>query len=458
MGRLVAAITLTAALAACGEGGGGAPAAPPPPNPLSWNDVPESVELDVGEQKTQSLLLTSAVAATYSHSASNANVSIAAESPRTGVYAITLTGVEPGDSTVTVTATAPGYATATGTFPVKVNLRPLSWSEIPDSATVAVGETEEISLGLSAPILADLRVETSNSNITASGECSSGTVLAFCLISVTGIEVGESSVRVTATAEGYTEAVGEIDITIEEPFDTSLWRELVFDAYDCPSGDTSELCLDRWGNRQVQDRITVILSSQPNFNLLVGQNRRWRFSSSQERTVRNAIRDAVEQVTGERFRGRITTSESFVDRNGWVDVAPAREELWTDQGFSAPCGVAWPGATEGFIIINLDALGDCDLYSLMLHEVGHSLGLFHVLNLGDYIMSPFLTDIPPVFSEGEQFMAQLAWDLGRGVRYTPDPRRGFSSGQITRAAPARRGIRTLWDLPLGDMVQCRMRD
>ena len=48
------------------------------------------------------------------------------------------------------------------------------------------------------------------------------------------------------------------------------------------------------------------------------------------------------------------------------------------------------------------------------------------------------------------------WDLGRGARYTPDPRKQAQSGLITRAAPARPKIRTLWDLPLEEMVQCRI--
>ena len=315
---------------------------------------------------------------------------------------------------------------------------------------------ETAELVLNRPVRPTLQIETSNDHVVASAVCRAGT----CDLTVEGVTGGESVITVTASADGHTEASGEIDVTIEDPFDPSLWRELVFDAYDCPSGDTSQLCLDRWGNRQVEDRITVILSSQPNFNIFTGPNPRWRFSSSQERVVRDAIRAAVEQVTGERFTGRITSSPNFVNRSGWVDVAPAREELWEDQGLSAPCGIAWPGATEGFIIINLDALGYCDLYSVMLHEVGHSLGLFHVLDLGDYIMSPFLTDIPPVFSEGEQFLGQLAWDLGRGARYTPDPRRRSSAaGKITARFGRIRGeIRTLWDLPLGKMVQCGLRN
>ena len=87
-----------------------------------------------------------------------------------------------------------------------------------------------------------------------------------------------------------------------------------------------------------------------------------------------------------------------------------------------------------------------------MHEVGHALGFFHVLNLGDYIMSPLLTEIPPVFSETEQFHAQLAWELGRGAPYTPDPRKTSSSTLMT--LDTRSTGRGLENLPLEEMVEC----
>ena len=87
-----------------------------------------------------------------------------------------------------------------------------------------------------------------------------------------------------------------------------------------------------------------------------------------------------------------------------------------------------------------------------MHEVGHALGFFHVLNLGDFIMSPRLTEIPPVFSETEQFHAQLAWELGRGVPYTPDPRKTSSSTGVTMDTRGTRG--GLENLSLDELIHC----
>ncbi len=118
------------------------------------------------------------------------------------------------------------------------------------------------------------------------------------------------------------------------------------------------------------------------------------------------------------------------------------------------------GARNGTIIINVDRLDDCDLLPLAMHEVGHALGFFHVLDLGDYIMSRILSGIPPVFHDEEQYHARLAWELGRGERYTPDPRRR-SLATLTTDAFSPNGQKTLdglgQALALREMVQCRAR-
>ena len=547
---LFLALLLWLAFTACGgDGGGGAPAAPPPPNPLSWSDVPESATIKVGEKKEIVLSLSSAVTATYTQSASTENVTLAGQSPRAGIYTLEITGVQAGETTVTVTAMAEGYATATATFPVTVELRPLAWTNLPTQIELEVGDQETVNLQLNAFVLPELQMEPSNTNVAVSAEC----VLGACEMTVVGLAVGESVVTVTATAEGYTgatgevnvtvtlrplewtdlpdeielevgseetarlrlsqpvrpnlevdvsnrnvaafaecrtgvceltvealfegesvitltatadgytEAMGEIEVFVTDPFQLALWRELIFDAYDCPRDDS---CSRRWGGRAVEDRITVVLPSQPNFHIRTTVRfaaRTYRFTRSHVQTIEDAIRDAVGQTTGERFDGRITTSStSSRDQDGWIDIIPVGNDFWEDG--VGPCGAANVGARNGTILVNVDRLDDCDLLSVAMHEVGHALGFFHVLDLGDYIMSPFLSGIPPVFHNDEQYHARLAWESGRGARYTPDPRRRSRATLTTDAfSPAfsSGGQKTLEGLTralaLREMVQCRAR-
>ena len=237
---------------------------------------------------------------------------------------------------------------------------------------------------------------------------------------MTGVEAGEVEVTVAASHSGFATATASFEVIVEDLFDLSLWRELVFDAFDCPNGFTDESCRHFWGERDVENRITAVLPFVPDFHL-VSPGRGWRFTSTQEDTIRDAIRAAVKQITGQEFVGQVTTGRSLRDEYGWVDVIAVENDFWGRP--RGPCGAAAVGKTEGVTLINVDRLDACDLYPLAMHEVGHALGFFHVLNLGDYIMSPLLTEIPPVFSEGEQFHAQLAWELGRGAPYTPDPRK-----------------------------------
>ncbi|MDE0476127.1 MAG: hypothetical protein OXI50_16365 [Gammaproteobacteria bacterium] len=419
------ALLLFSSLAACGgDSGGGAPTTPPPPpppNPLSWTDAPESVTVKVFAEERISLSLSSAVEATFTQSADNDNVAVTGESPRAGIYRLTVTGVKPGDANVTVTATAPGYATATATIPITVELRLLEWRELPDEIALEVGEGERVHvLRLNAAVQPEIQIEVSNDNVAATAECGIGS----CELAVEGLAEGESLITVTATADGYSEATGEIGVFVTDPFHRALWEELVFDAFDCPSGDSSASCARQWGRREVEDRITSVLPSQPNFHVLTTFRTRFgtfRFTRSDIDTIRDAIRDAVPQTTGERFDGRITTSStSLRDQSGWVDIIPIGNDLF--ESGRGPCGLADVGARNGTIFLNVDRLDVCDLLPLAMHEVGHALGFFHVLDLGDYIMSPFLSDIPPVFHDDEQYHARLGWELGRGERYTPDPR------------------------------------
>ncbi len=323
--------------------------------------------------------------------------------------------------------------------------QPLGWSGLPDGITVEVAETVTFTATLTAAVDATYNISADSEAVEISGEALRAGVFQG---SVTGVEAGEAEITVTASHTGYVTATDSLDVVVEDPFDPALWRELVFDAFDCPNGFTDERCRNFWGERNVEDRITAVLPSVPNFHL-VSLGRGWVFTSSQEDTIGDAIRAAVEQITGEPFTGRITSGRALRDEAGWVDVIALGNDYWEGR---PPCGAASIGRPDGVVLINVDRLDDCDLYPVAMHEVGHALGFFHVLNLGDYIMSPILADIPAVFSESEQFHARLGWELGRGVPYTPDPRKASSTSLLTTdAAP---GTRTLENLPLDELVHC----
>ena len=413
---------------------------------LSWTDVPESETIEVGERKEISLALSAPVDADYTHSATNANVELTGESPRAGTYRLRITGLNAGETIVAVTAMAHGYETATAAFPLTVELRTLEWTVLPELLEVEVAKQVTAELELSSPVLPELRVEPSNENVAASAEC----VVGACEITVTGLVGGESVIAVTAIAGGYTEAAGEIEVFVDDPFDPALWRELVFDAFDCPDGFTSARCRRYWGDRTVEERITAVLPAPPNFHILTRAGT-WRFTRRQIETIEEAIEDGVEQLTGTAFTGRVTTGTRLKSEFGWVDVLPLGDEFWEGQ---PPCGAAPVGATEGVILINTDRLDECDLLPVTMHEVGHALGYYHVLNLGDYLMSPFLTEIPAVFTATEQFHARLAFELGRGARYTPDPRRTPTTSWRTTDAFSTGPVLRLEDIPLEEMIQC----
>lgn len=323
--------------------------------------------------------------------------------------------------------------------------QPLGWTGVPEGITVQVGETETFTATLSAAVDATYNISANSGAVEVSGEALRAGVFRG---SVTGVEAGEVEISLTASHTGFVTARESFDVIVEDPFDLSIWRELVFDAFDCPNGFTDEGCRNFWGERNVEDRITAVLPFQPNFHV-VSSFRSSRFTASHARTIRDAITDAVEQITGERFTGEITNGRGIRDEFGWVDVVPVDGDFFDGRSI---CGAANVGRTEGVMIINVDRLDACDLFSVTMHEVGHALGFFHVLNLGDFIMSPRLTEIPPVFSETEQFHAQLGWELGRGVPYTPDPRKTSSSALLT--TDAARGAGSLENLRLDELVHC----
>lgn len=368
---LAGGLLLVLAWAGCGNGGATAPSLPAARLSLSSVDAPESISVELYGETETLFYLSHSVQATYVHSATSPIVELSGAELQRGVYALTIAGVEPGETTVTVSATAPGYQTATA----------------------------------------------------------------------------------------------EIAVVVEEPFRPQLWRELVFDAFDCPSGAAGIFtsCGQQWGGRNVEQRATAVLSSQPKFRIVTnawtpqGGILPWKFTEEDVAVIQHAISDAVWQLTGEEFVGRLWIDyEMHLDEPGWVQIVPAGPEWIQPEDSTGPlaCGLAYVGRPAGLALIDVTRRDDCDLATVVMHEIGHLLGFWHVPDEGDHLMSPNRREFErAAFSEAEQYHAKLAWELGRGANFTPDPRTrqtGFSMTSLYRPHGSDVGA-----VPFEGMVVCR---
>src|SRR5262249_46110354 len=128
-----------------------------------------------------------------------------------------------------------------------------------------------------------------------------------------------------------------------------------------------------------------------------------------------------------------TGTETRPDTQDWVNViiqrsaAPASENV---------CGTAYVGSNPGTINLTYDVCGACGHKipaDVIVHEVGHAMGFFHVADKNSVMYFQVHESCPRsgVMSASEQFHAKIAYSRPRLNR---DPDQDPSSfGTIGRA-------------------------
>lgn len=199
------------------------------------------------------------------------------------------------------------------------------------------------------------------------------------------------------------------------PFSLEFYRNFARGTYDMPG---APYALFRW-------------MDSPRFYLkTIDQNGR-----AIEPEVLQVVRDAIGRAVTAFSAGTLsvaaleTGSETRPDTAGWINVFIRR-----DPNERSTCGYANIGANPGSITLNNDV---CSCGSnkipgaLVMHEVGHALGYFHVPDRNS-VMYPYLPGNCPagLLSAAEQFHAAIVYSRQRG---NVDPDNDPSSGRYITA-------------------------
>ena len=154
--------------------------------------------------------------------------------------------------------------------------------------------------------------------------------------------------------------------------------------------------------------------------------------------VRDAIQRAVPAYSGGRLSAAIESgAETRPPQDGWVVVTFVRNPEDDET-----CGLAYIGRLAGEITLHNDicSCGSVKVPgSLVMHEVGHALGFFHVDDI-DSVMYPIIPRrCPPGEpSDAELYHAAIAYSRPRSnTQPDDDP----SEGAFSTATDAIRGVR-----------------
>jgi Matrixin len=201
------------------------------------------------------------------------------------------------------------------------------------------------------------------------------------------------------------------------PFSMDFYKQMVRGTYDRTDGP--------WP--------VLRLNAQPHFYVKTVDQEGKPFDTYVIPGVIDAINRAVPAFTGGRFSAVIDTgTDTRPPSAGWIVVDiqhnPTEKEL---------CGHATIGADAGTITLTEDVCGCTKVAgAVVMHEVGHALGFFHVADTNS-IMYPFIGGPCPragALSAAELFHANLAYSRPRG-NTDPDKDPGDSASALALKQP-----------------------
>lgn len=244
------------------------------------------------------------------------------------------------------------------------------------------------------------------------------------------------SQAVTVSADGYRPRETVIkwprsaDLLIDiastaKPYDETFFNQLARDALDTPGRDYELL---RWSSQ-----LTFYLKTQDEFGRPL--------SADVLETVRRGIRRGVQYYTAGTYQAVIEEgSETRPERIGYVNVVPRQVIPEGDY-----CGLASTvGGNPMTIQLRIDTCGCGSIkipVDLVMHEVGHAVGMFHVSGKSNIMNTEAwfnCRDVVP--TESEQYHARLIYARPRGNK-SPDRdpgvfTLGYGGGDLERP-PAR---------------------